>query len=100
MFAQENGRPIDPSADRAEWRDILTEAGAPNARLHDARHTAATVLALLEVAPRAAMDFMGWSNPDMVLRYQHITDAMRRDIAKRIDGHLWDAPEDTPKTEN
>jgi integrase len=49
----------------------------------------ATVLALLEVAPRAAMDFMGWSNPDMMLRYQHVTDVMRREIAKRLDEHLW-----------
>jgi integrase len=91
MFAQENGRPIDPKADRAEWHDVLAEAGVREARLHDARHTAATVLALLEVAPRAAMDFMGWSNPDMMLRYQHVTDAMRRDIAKRLGAHLWDS---------
>jgi integrase len=34
---------------------------------------------------------MGWSNPDMMLRYQHVTDAMRRDIAKRLDEHLWDS---------
>jgi integrase len=94
MFAQENGKPIDPKADRAEWHEVLVEAGVREARLHDARHTAATVLALLEVAPRAAMDFMGWSNPDMMLRYQHVTDAMRREIAKRLDAHLWDSNPD------
>lgn len=88
MFAQENGKPTDPKADRAEWRAILAEAKVPEARLHNARHTAATVLALLEVAPRAVMDFMGWNNPDMMLRYQHVTDGMRREIAKRLDSHL------------
>jgi hypothetical protein len=63
------------------------------------RGTAATTLALLEAAPRAAMDFMGWSNPDMMLRYQHVTDAMRKDIAKRLGAHLWesdDATNDSP----
>lgn len=91
MFAQENGKPIDPKADRTEWHNVLAEAKVREARLHDARHTAATTLALLEVAPRAAMDFMGWSNPDMMLRYQHVTDAMRKDIAKRLGAHLWDS---------
>lgn len=93
MFAQENGKPIDSKADRTEWHEVLAEAGVRVARLHDARHTAATVLALLEVAPRAAMDFMGWSNPDMMLRYQHVTDVMRKDIAKRLGDHLWDSGE-------
>jgi hypothetical protein len=47
--------------------------------------------------PRAAMDFMGWSNPEMMLRYQHVTDSMRNDIAKRIDAHLW-SPETSAET--
>ena len=92
MFAQPNGKPLDSKADRAEWHDVLREAQVREARLHDARHTAATVLALLEVAPRAAMDFMGWSNPQMMLRYQHVTDAMRQTIAKRLDTLLLAGP--------
>jgi len=44
MFAQPNGRPIDPRRDMAEWKALLVEAGVRDARLHDARHTAATVL--------------------------------------------------------
>jgi integrase len=51
MFNHENGKPIDPKADRTEWREVLAEAKVREARLHDARHTAATTLALLEVAP-------------------------------------------------
>jgi integrase len=40
-------------------------------RLHDARHTAATVLLLLGVAERTVMGVMGWSNTAMAARYQH-----------------------------
>jgi len=44
------------------------------ARLHDARHTAATVLLLLGVPDRTVMGLMGWSNSSMTRRYQHITE--------------------------
>ena len=60
-----------------------------DARLHDARHTAATVLLMLGVPERAVMDFMGWSDPKMVKRYTHIVAALRNDIASRINGFLW-----------
>jgi integrase len=51
------------------------------ARLHDARHTAATVLLLLGVTERAAMEFMGWSNSAMAKRYQYLTASLRSEIA-------------------
>lgn len=89
MFAQPNGRPIDPRRDMAEWKALLADAGVRDARLHDARHTAATVLLLLEVPERAVMEFMGWSNSGMTKRYQHVTAVLRGNIAKRLDGFLW-----------
>ena len=62
MSTQPNGKPIDPRRDMQDWKDLLAEAGVREARLHDARHTAATVLLLLGVSERAAMECMGWSN--------------------------------------
>lgn len=32
MFAQENGRPIDPTMDRNEWKRLLMDAGVRSAR--------------------------------------------------------------------
>jgi hypothetical protein len=32
------------------------------------------------------MGIMGWSTTAMAARYQHITDAVRRDIAGRVGG--------------
>jgi integrase len=32
---------------------------------------------------------MGWSNTAMAARYQHITAAIRRDVADRVGGLLW-----------
>lgn len=49
MFAQPTGKPIDPRADHREWKALLEAAGVRDARLHDAQHTAATMLLVLGV---------------------------------------------------
>jgi hypothetical protein len=54
------------------------------------------VLLILGVAERAVMGIMGWSNSAMAARYQHLTAQVRRDIAKRVGGLLWDGPKDRP----
>lgn len=89
MFAQPNGKPIDPRADLAEWKGLLDETGIREARLHDARHTAATVLLVLGVPERVVMEIMGWSNTAMAKRYQHITAGLRRTVADQVGGLLW-----------
>ncbi|HLL63769.1 MAG TPA: tyrosine-type recombinase/integrase, partial [Propionibacteriaceae bacterium] len=62
--------------------------------LHDARHTAATVLLVLGVPERTVMDVMGWSSTAMAARYQHVTDPIRREVASRVGGLLWASSED------
>jgi integrase len=100
MFTQPNGKPIDPRRDRDEWRSILEEAGVREARLHDARHTAATVLLLLGVADRTAMDVMGWSTPAMKTRYMHVTEELRRAVAAQINNYFWRANETEVRNAN
>ncbi len=90
IFAQPNGKPIDPRRDQYEWKALLADAGVREARLHDARHTAATVLLLLGVQPRAVMDVMGWSNIAMLQRYTHVTARLRREIADQLNRFLWE----------
>jgi integrase len=80
-----------PGQDAKDWKQLLDDAGVRRARLHDARHTAATVLLLLGIPERAVMEFMGWSNSAMAKRYQHVTAVLRRDIAQRLNGFLWEA---------
>lgn len=101
VFATPTGQPVNPRTDYAEWKRLLKTAGLRDGRLHDARHTAATVLLLLEVPERAVMSIMGWSNTAMAARYQHLTTKIRSNIAKRVGGLLWQAPEGPPAaTEN
>jgi integrase len=91
MFTQPNGKPLDPRSDHNEWKSLLTEAEVRDARLHDARHTAATVLLLLGVPLPAVMEIMGWSNSKVAKRYSHVTATIQNSIAAQVNTLLWGA---------
>jgi integrase len=89
VFTQPNGHPVDPRADLKEWHDLLDEAGVPEARLHDARHTAATFLLVQGVDSRVVMDLMGWSSHTMLARYEHVVRELRAEAARRMSAYLY-----------
>ena len=96
LFANPTGRVLNPRTDTQHWKELLRDADVRDARLHDARHTAATVLLILGVPDRAVMEIMGWSHAAMARRYQHLTGAVRADIAGRVGGLLWGKPGTLP----
>ncbi|WP_163512423.1 tyrosine-type recombinase/integrase [Fodinicola acaciae] len=98
LFATPTGGPLNPRTDWSDWKRLVARAGLRDARLHDARHTAATVLLILGVSDRAVMGIMGWSDSGMAKRYQHITAPVRQDIARRVGAMLWSVGE-SPGTE-
>ena len=97
VFATHTGQPLNPNTDYHAWRALLERAGVRHARLHDARHTAATVLLVLGVPERTVMSIMGWSSTSMAARYQHVTDPIRREVANRVGGLLFGDPADSPR---
>ena len=56
-----------PRADHREWQRLLRTAGVPAARLHDARHTAATLLLAHGVPARVVMELLGHSQITLTL---------------------------------
>ncbi|MEU6317433.1 site-specific integrase [Streptomyces sp. NPDC047009] len=95
VFPDEHGRSPSHRRDWSEWKALLAEAKVRDGRLHDARHTAATVLLILGVPERAVMGLMGWSTTAMAARYQHMVDAVRADVARQVDGLIWKADDET-----
>lgn len=91
VFASETGEPLNPRSDYTRWKDLLAAAGVRDGRLHDARHTAATVLLMLKVPERVVMALMGWSTAAMAARYQHVTGEIRKDVADEVGGLIWKA---------
>lgn len=92
VFTSPTGEPLNPNTDYHRWKELLQDAGVRDARLHDARHTASTVLLLLGVPERIVMSIMGWSSASMAKRYQHVTDPLLRETADKIQGVFWRAP--------
>jgi integrase len=91
VFCQPNGNPIDPDGHSRAWKALLERAGIREARLHDARHTAATLLLVQGVDARTVMDLMGWSQVSMTQRYQHVVPELRNAAAARMAEVLWGA---------
>ncbi len=90
VFCQPNGRPIDPRADHRHWQALLTAAGVRTARLHDARHTAATLLLQQGVPARVAMEILGHSQISLTLgTYSHVAPEIAEDAARRMGEALW-----------
>jgi integrase len=95
LFAQPNGLPIDRHTDYMVWRRLLDTAGVGPRRLHDARHTAATLLLAEGVHPRVVMDLLGHSQMRTTMDiYSHVMPALAREAAQRMGRTLLaeDAP--------
>jgi integrase len=93
VFAQANGRPIERKADWQAWKALLEEAGVRDVRLHDGRHTAATLLLSEGVHPRVVMEVLGHAQMRTTTdTYSHVMPALGRDAADRMGNALWGPP--------
>jgi integrase len=91
VFATAVGKPIDPRNDYRAWKLLLVDAEVRPARLHDARHTAATLLLMQGVAPRVAMQILGHSQISLTLgTYSHVVPELAEEAAAAMTRALWD----------
>ncbi|MFF4605763.1 tyrosine-type recombinase/integrase [Streptomyces sp. NPDC001339] len=92
VFTSPTGEPLNPNTDHHRWKGLLKAAGVREGRLHDARHTAATVLLILGV-PEAVVDrIMGWEpgkSARMRRRYQHLTGQVLQQTAAKVGALIW-----------
>lgn len=92
VFARTNGQPLSPSMDANEWHRILGAAGVPAKRLHDARHTAASVLLAMGVDGRVVMQILGWSQASLLTRYQHVSAELGLEAVSKVTSVLYGKP--------
>ena len=83
VFTSRLGGPVHPTVDHEAWKALLRAAQVRDARLHDARHTAATMLLVLKVPLPAVMEIMGWSDASIAKRYMHVPSEFLAAIADR-----------------
>lgn len=86
VFSTPIGTPLDYSNLRREFRRLLTMAALPPMRIHDLRHTCATLLLAQGVNPRVVMETLGHSQIGLTLgTYSHVLPEVHRDAATRMN---------------
>lgn len=88
VFTQPTGRPIDKHDDWEEWKELLMAADVRETRVHDARHTAATLLIEQGVHVRTVQEILGHSDIRGTQRYPHIASPMAEDGMRRMGAAL------------
>ncbi len=96
MFTNHIGKPTHPTVDHDMWKSLLKRAKVRDARLHDARHTAATMLLVLKVPLPAVMEIMGWSDATVAKRYMHVPNDLVAAIAQQVADLVWTIPDVDP----
>jgi len=89
VFTSSIGTPIDlPNVTRA-FKAVLKTAKLPRSRLHDLRHSCATLLLAQGVSARAVMETLGHSQVSLTLNtYSHVLPALQQDAADKMDAIL------------
>lgn len=72
-----SGAPIDPSKDSKAWHAVLKLAGVPDARLHDARHTAVDMLYAADVPEADIQEIVGHSVVSVTRGYKSRGNSVR-----------------------
>lgn len=88
VFITRFGNPFDAPTVTHRFQALLTRAGIGHHRFHDLRHTAATLLAVQGVHPRAIQAALGWENLSMLSRYAHFVEEQRQAVATAMNSIL------------
>ncbi|GAA4599126.1 site-specific integrase [Planotetraspora phitsanulokensis] len=89
LFPTRRGRPMERSEDYKMWKALLRRAGVREARLHDARHTAGTLLVEQGVHIRVVQEILGHARVTTTERYTHVASLQVKDASERMGAALW-----------
>ena len=92
VFTDERGDPINPMHVTIEFRRLVREIDVPVIRLHDLRHTHASLLLAQEASMKLVSERLGHARIDMTMDiYAHLLPAVDSDAADHLDSSLRQA---------
>lgn len=99
VFTREDGRPIHPDRFTQMFDKHVKDAGLPRIRLHDLRHTYATLALAAGVHPKVVSERLGHATVAFTLDvYSHAVPALQEDAAERVASLIFRGP--TPAQES
>jgi len=92
VFCHPDGRPTNPDRFSRKFDRAVARAGTRRVRLHDLRHTCASILLEAGVPVNVVSQRLGHSKPSITMNtYQHLTPTMQRDAAARLGARVFGA---------
>ena len=89
VFCQASGKPIDPRNFLRSFDRIIEQAGLPPSRIHDARHTFATLMLELGESPKTVQTMLGHSRVAITLDiYSHVSLELEKKAAAKLNAAL------------
>ena len=89
VFSKMDGSPIRPDTISRAWSDLAKKCGISASRLHDARHSHASIMLKAEIHPRIVQERLGHSTIAITLdTYSHVSPGLQEAAAKRFDDAL------------
>ena len=86
IFPTPIGTPLDCSNVLKAYKKCLKEAGLPNLRFHDLRHTAATLMLQEGINPKIVQERLGHADISLTLNtYSHVLPSMQKEAAEKMD---------------
>jgi len=86
VFAKYDGYPIRPDTITRAWSDLAKKYGITAHRLHDARHSHASLMLKQGIHPRIVQERLGHSTISVTLDiYSHVTPGLQEAAAQRFD---------------
>lgn len=99
VFTTPTGEALHPRNVGDTFRRMLPRIGLPRVRVHDLRHTAATLLLSWGQHPKVVQEMLGHSTIAITLDlYSHVVPGMHREAARQF-GRLFE-PKPAPVAEN
>lgn len=87
VFVREDGSPMNPTTIGHALTRKAAKAGLPHIRVHDLRHTYATLALEAGVHPKVVSERLGHANIGITLNlYSHVTEGMDRAAADLVAG--------------
>jgi integrase len=87
VFTAENGEALDPESVSRWWRCAVKQAMLPKIRLHDLRHTHATLALQAGIHPKVVSERLGHATVSITLdTYSHAIPALQEEAAALIAG--------------
>jgi integrase len=90
VFAREDGSPIRPDTITRRFQELAKACGLRPLRLHDLRHTYATIASTNGTHPRVVADRLGHSTTAITLDiYSRVIPSVEEQAASRIAGLIF-----------